>query len=74
MLTGNIVSFGVGAIMCVLTTYCTRWNMTKEIEEAEWEKTRDIDNPLSPWVQVYKVSAEHSWSVLGTCGFFSFMI
>jgi len=28
--------------------------MTKEEVEAEWEKTRDIDNPLSPWVQVYK--------------------
>ena len=26
--------------------------MTKEDVEAEWEKTRDIDNPLSPWVQV----------------------
>jgi hypothetical protein len=28
--------------------------MTKEDEEAEWEKTRDIDNPLSPWIQVWK--------------------
>jgi hypothetical protein len=28
--------------------------MTKEDEEAEWEKTRDIDNPLSPWIQVLK--------------------
>ena len=31
--------------------------MTKEDEEAEWEKTRDIDNPLSPWIQV-KYSAK----------------
>ena len=28
--------------------------MTKEMEEAEWEKTRDIDNPLSPWVTKYQ--------------------
>jgi hypothetical protein len=28
--------------------------MTPEEIEAEWEKTRDIDNPLSPWVQKYK--------------------
>ena len=28
--------------------------MTSEEVEAEWEKTRDIDNPLNPWVQVYK--------------------
>merc|ERR1711951_199500 len=27
---------------------------TKEMEEAEWDKTRDIDNPLSPWVTKYK--------------------
>ena len=27
--------------------------MTKEDEEAEWEKTRDIDNPLHPWIQVF---------------------
>merc|ERR1712012_863858 len=31
-----------------------RWRMTAEIEEAEWDKTRDIDNPLSPWVTKYK--------------------
>merc|ERR1719150_1094923 len=28
--------------------------MTAEIEEAEWDKTRDIDNPISPWVTKYK--------------------
>lgn len=28
--------------------------MTPEEIEAEWEKTRDIDNPLNPWVQVYR--------------------
>merc|ERR550517_1302296 len=28
--------------------------LTKEMEEAEWDKTRDIDNPLSPWVTKYK--------------------
>ena len=28
------------------------WHMTDEDVELEWEKTRDIDNPLSPWVQV----------------------
>jgi len=28
--------------------------MTPEMEEEEWNKTRDIDNPLSPWVAKYK--------------------
>jgi len=54
MLIGNITSIGLGAFFSIVVTYCTRWNMTKEQVEAEWEKTRDIDNPLSPWVQVYK--------------------
>merc|ERR1740128_757328 len=54
MLLGNIVSIGVGAVASIVVTFCTRWTMTAEMEEAEWERTRDIDNPLSPWVQVYK--------------------
>jgi len=54
MLTGNIVAIASGAIFCIFVTYCTRWNMTAEDVEAEWEKTRDIDNPLSPWLEKYK--------------------
>jgi len=54
MLVGNIVAIGVGAVFCIAVTFITRWNMTPEIEEAEWDKTRDIDNPLSPWVAKYK--------------------
>merc|ERR1740123_221417 len=54
MLVGNIVSIGVGAFFSIVVTFITRWKMTPEIEEAEWDKTRDIDNPLSPWVTKYK--------------------
>jgi len=54
MLVGNITSIGVGAVASIVVSFCTRWTMTEEEVEAEWEKTRDIDNPLSPWVQVYK--------------------
>jgi len=54
MLTGNIIAIGVGAIGCIVVTYCTRWKMTDAEVEAEWEKTRDIDNPLSPWLEKYK--------------------
>ncbi len=55
MLAGNIVSFVNGALFSVVVSLLTRRRMTPEEVEAEWEKTRDIDNPLSPWVQVYKV-------------------
>merc|ERR1712156_430605 len=44
MLFGNITSIGMGAFFTILVTYITRWNMTPEIEEEEWEKTRDIVN------------------------------
>merc|ERR1712110_904954 len=30
------------------------WRLTSEMEEEEWDKTSDIDNPLSPWVTKYK--------------------
>jgi len=54
MLTGNVVSFAGGAIFAVAVTWATRPRMSAAEVEAEWEKTRDIDNPLSPWVKVYK--------------------
>merc|ERR1719411_2213960 len=50
MLAGNITAISVGAIMAIVMSLITRPWMTKE----EGEKTREIDNPLSPWVQKYK--------------------
>ena len=55
MLAGNITAITVGAILAVIVSLITRRSMTKEEVEEEWEKTREIDNPLSPWVQKYKV-------------------
>ena len=55
MLLGNCVAITFGAIFSILVSFCTRPHMTAEEVEAEWEITRNIDNPLSPWVQVYKV-------------------
>merc|ERR1712061_275027 len=54
MLFGNITAIGAGAVFTIIITFVTRWTMTPEIEEEEWEKTRDIDNPLSPWVAKYQ--------------------
>jgi len=54
MLTGNILAIAVGGVACVIMTFATRWTLTPEMEELEWDKTRDIDNPLSPWVTKYK--------------------
>ena len=55
MLLGNCVAITFGAVFSILVSWWTRPRMTTEEVEAEWEITRNIDNPLSPWVQVYKV-------------------
>merc|ERR1719187_453786 len=54
MLVGNIVAITVGGLACIIVTFVTRRHLTAEMEETEWDKTRDIDNPLSPWVNKYK--------------------
>lgn len=54
MLMGNMAAICIGALAGIIVSLCTRGKMTAEEIEAEWEKTRDIDNPLNPWVQVYK--------------------
>ena len=54
MMAGNITAICFGAMAAIIVSLCTRGRMTAEEVEAEWEKTRDIDNPLNPWVEVYK--------------------
>ena len=54
MLAGNIAAIMTGALASLFVSLCTRGPMTEKEIEAEWEKTRDIDNPLNPWVEVYK--------------------
>jgi hypothetical protein len=55
MLTGNLVSIIIGGVICVSVSLYTKGPMSAEEIAGEWEKTRNIDNPLSPWAQVYKV-------------------
>jgi len=54
MMAGNITAIFIGALAAIFVSLITRSSMTTEEIEAEWEKTRDIDNPLNPWVHVYK--------------------
>jgi len=54
MLAGNIAAIMTGAMASLFVSLFTRGPMTDQEVEAEWEKTRDIDNPLNPWVEVYK--------------------
>ena len=58
MLVGNLVSILSGVLYATVVSWATNPRMTKEQAEAEWEKTRNIDNPLSPWVSIYKVNID----------------
>ncbi|KAL4238295.1 hypothetical protein ACF0H5_003007 [Mactra antiquata] len=51
MLTGNVVSLVAGGVIAVVISLLSLGN--KEDPEV-WEKTRDIDNPLSPWTELYE--------------------
>ena len=68
MLVGNLVSiFGGGLITVILTLVSSRVRlmassfltddgpMTLQQQEtsAVWDSTRDIDNPLRPWAELY---------------------
>ena len=57
MLAGNLVSIFSGGILVILISLLTRSRLTPEEVEQEWEKTHNIDNPLSPWIHIYKVKA-----------------
>ncbi|XP_013388210.1 urea-proton symporter DUR3 [Lingula anatina] len=54
MLVGNCVSIGSGGITCIIVALLTNRRVSKEDVIAEWEKTRNIDNPLNPWVHLYR--------------------
>ncbi|XP_013388214.1 urea-proton symporter DUR3 [Lingula anatina] len=54
MLVGNCVSISSGGITCIIVAFLTNRRVTKADIIAEWEKTRNIDNPLNPWIHLYK--------------------
>ena len=52
MLTGNVVAIIAGGVICGVVSYATHKD---DMEEEEiWNLTKDIDNPLTPWTQLYK--------------------
>uniref|UniRef100_A0A1I8I9R1 Urea active transporter n=1 Tax=Macrostomum lignano TaxID=282301 RepID=A0A1I8I9R1_9PLAT len=53
MLAGNLVSMGLGLIVTVVVTMVTNRDFQPEKAAEVWETTRDIDNPLHPWSELY---------------------
>ncbi|KAL3875049.1 hypothetical protein ACJMK2_037988 [Sinanodonta woodiana] len=52
-LVGNIVSLFSGGLIAVVVSLLTSPKLTQETRTEIWESTRDIDNPLSPWTELY---------------------
>ena len=52
MLAGNLTSIIAGGAICVLVSWISGRGIDVNDDEV-WQNTRDIDNPLSPWAELY---------------------
>lgn len=53
MLYGNLVAILSGGFISIVVSLITNRHYIPEKESEIWESTRDIDNPLSPWTEMY---------------------
>ncbi|XP_074654736.1 uncharacterized protein LOC141908541 [Tubulanus polymorphus] len=53
MLTGNIAAILTGGCLTVVVSLITNRSYDACSGTEIWENTRDIDNPLSPWTELY---------------------
>ena len=54
MLCGNITSICVsGLVTIILSVVLAKMNGIAS-DDSTWDKTLDIDNPLSPWTELYE--------------------
>ena len=53
MLCGNLTAIGSGGLISILVSLITNRHYSPEMANEIWENTRDIDNPLSPWTEMY---------------------
>ncbi|KAK0061332.1 urea-proton symporter DUR3, partial [Biomphalaria pfeifferi] len=54
MLCGNLVAILGGGAITVILSFFSSWHNDCSMGEEIWETTRDIDNPLSPWMEKYE--------------------
>ena len=61
MLCGNVTSILVGGVVTVIVSLLTPCIKSGDVTtmalsdhpDEVWEKTRNIDNPLNPWAELY---------------------
>jgi hypothetical protein len=53
MLAGNVASILSGGVLVILLTMLTTAPLNVDQKIEVWERTRDIDSPLTPWPELY---------------------
>ena len=54
ILSGGVSCFLASSIITVIISLCTHNIKTSEDAKYEFEKLRNIDNPLTPWTEIYQ--------------------
>nr|KAG5711633.1 hypothetical protein BaRGS_016815 [Batillaria attramentaria] len=54
VLAGSSTAFGLSLILTFVISLFTHKVRTPDDEKVEWQRLRDIDNPLYPWVDTYE--------------------
>ena len=53
MLVGNLAAIFSGAFLTIIISLVENRHFDNSQSDDVWETTRDIDNPLSPWTELY---------------------
>ncbi|CAL1534467.1 unnamed protein product [Lymnaea stagnalis] len=54
VLAGSTTSFGLSLLLTIFVSLLTNKIKSHKDEMVEWQKVRDIDNPLKPWNELFK--------------------
>ncbi|KAH9519869.1 hypothetical protein Btru_071108 [Bulinus truncatus] len=54
VLAGSTTSFGLSLLLTIMVSLLTNKIRSYKDEMVEWQKVRDIDNPLKPWNELFK--------------------
>ena len=52
-LVGTATALGMGGVLCIIVSLSCGGCDKHLLEEEEWEKTRQVDNPILPWAIKY---------------------
>ncbi|XP_059152783.1 uncharacterized protein LOC131938670 [Physella acuta] len=59
VLAGSTTAFGLSLLLTIIISLFTNKIKSTKDELVEWQKVRDIDNPLKPWNELFKEEFPH---------------